>query len=98
MNTYNVFFKQTDGSFGTATIEAMDAGSAFAKCLRNNPHCILTGAESGTLSKSGVIRYAVPPVQGMSVKDPKPARALKPNQSGCEMPFYDEVKGRGRLS
>lgn len=70
-----------------------DAGMAFAKCQQENPgakmlHCI---ASSGTGVFVGKTEYEPPPVQRDPVKAPLPARALKPNEEDCRMPFYDEA-------
>lgn len=72
-------------------------GAAFAACQKIHPEAkMLKAWVEGAIeiqgSNCGYQEWEAPPVQRQPVKEQRPSRALKPDEKGCEFPFYDEVK------
>jgi hypothetical protein len=89
--TYDVQFRTEDGETKIAPYDSDNPGSAFAKCLVENPGCqLLQATARGKFNFR--IDYEPPPVQRDPVKKPHRYRAPKPNERVGEFPFYDEAK------
>jgi|SRR6266446_1821269 len=75
--------------------DCKDVGMAFARCQKEHKPCKLIRARAWGRFRDGEgwIDYTPPPVQRDPIKEPRPARALKSTEKGCEFPFYDEVVG-----
>lgn len=79
----------------TEDFEATNAGSAFAACLKAHPEAKLVKAivEGRAFAGGhGWTSHQPPPVQRPPVQSPRPARALRKKERGCEFGFYDEVQ------
>ena len=75
---------------GSKVFTADNAGTAFAKCLKENPTAVLVKAWVQGVS-GGYCEFDPPAVQRAPRVEPRPARALKPDEKDGVMPFYDEV-------
>lgn len=94
---YNVDYELEGRSKTQVGVWASDPGKAMAICLKEHPGAKIIKAWKEALSGNGFQEWFPPPVHREPVKEPRPARALKPNERGCEMPFYDEVVGRRKF-
>ena len=92
---YNVDYELNGKKLTQSKIEASSPGLAIARCQKSNPGAKIIKAWFEGYSPqygSGYQEWPAPPVQRDPIKEPHAARALKPSERGCEMPFYDEVK------
>jgi hypothetical protein len=96
---YNVDYELNGETLTEKNIWSSCPGSAMAHVLKKNPEAKIIKAwkEGNPFTQSaqrGYQEWAAPPVQRVPKPEPKPARALKPKERGCEFPFYDEVVGQ----
>lgn len=89
---YKVIY-EIDGVQHTFEARAGNAGTAFAQCLKAYPEAKLIKAtvEGHYGAGHGHMDHLPPPVQRAPMKEPRPARALRKKERGCEFGFYDEV-------
>lgn len=94
---YNVNY-ELGGKTKTKRILASNPGTAMAMVLKETPSATIIKAwveGVGFCKARGYQEWLAPPVQRLPKPNPRPARALKPNERGCEFPFYDEVRAKG---
>jgi hypothetical protein len=92
---YNVDYELDGEKLTERDIFSSSPGTAMASTLKKYPACkIIRAWKEGRGFGIGFQEWESPPVQRFPKPEPKPARALKPNERGCEFPFYDEVVGQ----
>lgn len=94
---YEIEYVTANGAPGTAAYSGCkDAGTAFAKCQKDNPGARMVRARafSGVPPYVGEMWHDYPPVQRDPKPEPRPARAPKPDELDGVMPFYDSVRRR----
>ena len=72
-----------NGKAKSCVYDAENPGTAFAKCLSDNPIAVLTKAwlHGGVNGFEGHCEFDPPPVQREPVKDPRPCRAPKSSET-----------------
>lgn len=89
---YRVDYELEGETYTQKNIWCSNPGAAFAACQKAHPDAKMIKAWVEGAKGFGYQEWDTPPVQRQPVKDPRPPRALKPEEKGCEFPFYDEVK------
>jgi hypothetical protein len=89
---YNVIY-ELNGKTETEQVYAPNPGTAMAITLKKfQDSKIIKAFVEGVSFGKGYQEWLAPPVQRTPQPEPRPARALKPNERGCEFSFYDEVR------
>jgi hypothetical protein len=99
MKNYTVSYL-SEGNEKCETIRAQDPGRAFAavQLLHSKAQMLRAECCGGFENGFGYNCYYPPQVQRHPRKDIKPPRGLNPDETGCEMPFYNNVRSMGQSS